>query len=324
MTFIASVAAKRGVAVIADSLVTSQQGVLSFNNYLNYIQRKAEETGDENVQINAHDLISLFRQEPSFTKDFEDKLLKINNYSCLTTCGSAYINSKSISTITEEFVYENNVRLNNQNDYISPDEIIEMVKSHFNNEISSHLQTGADLGNFVLILTHYDIVNKETTFKKIFTKYLPASDTEIGADYFSDFVSYGSVICDGQNKISDSILFGFSNDMYFKFADIVRIALDKLNINEDLLTTDILMDISSDQRFLDLAFSDMQIYNLNDLSLQQAIDLASLLMRIEVDFQKYTKNIPTVGGLIKLAVIDDEGFRFISGNELEVPRHLKR
>lgn len=66
----------------------------------------------------------------------------------------------------------------------------------------------------------------------------------------------------------------------------------------------------------------MELLNLSDLSLQQAVDLASLLMRLEVDFQKYTRNIPTVGGVIKLAVIDEKGFRFILGDTVEPPKHI--
>lgn len=147
MTFIASVAAKRGVAIIADSLVTSQQGILSFNNYLNYIRNKAEETGEDDVQINANELTALFRQEPSFTKDFEDKLMKINTFSCLTTCGSAYINGKSISNITEHFIYENSVELNSESS--DADHIINMVRHHFNSEILQHIEGGHDLSNFV-------------------------------------------------------------------------------------------------------------------------------------------------------------------------------
>jgi len=58
------------------------------------------------------------------------------------------------------------------------------------------------------------------------------------------------------------------------------------------------------------------MFKLRDLSLQQAVDLASLLMRIEIDIQKYTENIPSVGGVIKLAVIDADGFRYIAGNEI--------
>lgn len=60
----------------------------------------------------------------------------------------------------------------------------------------------------------------------------------------------------------------------------------------------------------------MKINRLADLSLQQAVDLASLLMKIEINFQKYTENIPTVDGVIKLAIIDKDGFKFISGNEI--------
>ena len=63
-------------------------------------------------------------------------------------------------------------------------------------------------------------------------------------------------------------------------------------------------------------WDDMKINRLADLSLQQAVDLASLLMKIEINFQKYTENIPTVGGVVKLAIINKDGFKFISGNEI--------
>ncbi len=56
---------------------------------------------------------------------------------------------------------------------------------------------------------------------------------------------------------------------------------------------------------------------LRELSLQQSVDLACLLMRIERDIQKYTENIPTVGGNVKVAIIDDKGFRFLAGHELK-------
>lgn len=63
---------------------------------------------------------------------------------------------------------------------------------------------------------------------------------------------------------------------------------------------------------------DMKIGKLTDLSLQQAVDLARLLMRIEMDFQKYTENVPTVGGVIKIATIDEKGFKFIKGSDVIV------
>lgn len=69
-------------------------------------------------------------------------------------------------------------------------------------------------------------------------------------------------------------------------------------------------------------YDDMKNSKLADLSLQQAVDLASLLMKIEINFQKYTENIPTVGGVVKLAVIDKDGFRFINGHEILKPENL--
>lgn len=66
----------------------------------------------------------------------------------------------------------------------------------------------------------------------------------------------------------------------------------------------------------------MKIIKLSDLSLQQAVDLASLLMRLEIDFQNYTEEISTVGGVIKLAVIDKQGFRYLSGHEIEKPNNI--
>jgi hypothetical protein len=64
---------------------------------------------------------------------------------------------------------------------------------------------------------------------------------------------------------------------------------------------------------------DIKINKLTELSLQQAVDLSCLLMKIEIDIQKYTENIPTVGGVIKIATIDASGFRFVSGNEIVIP-----
>ncbi len=69
-------------------------------------------------------------------------------------------------------------------------------------------------------------------------------------------------------------------------------------------------------------WSDVKITQLTDLSLQQAVDLAGLLMSLEIDIQKYTENVPTVGGAIKLAVIDKKGFCFVLGDSIVGPHTL--
>lgn len=68
---------------------------------------------------------------------------------------------------------------------------------------------------------------------------------------------------------------------------------------------------------------DMQMFKISSLSLQQAVDLACLLMRLEMDIQQYTKNIPTVGGLIKLATIDKDGIRLITGDNVVKPDYIR-
>ena len=60
-------------------------------------------------------------------------------------------------------------------------------------------------------------------------------------------------------------------------------------------------------------YDDIKMPKIIELSLQQAINLACLLMKIERDIQKYTENIPTVGGVVKIGVIDNNGFKLISG-----------
>ncbi len=131
------------------------------------------------------------------------------------------------------------------------------------------------------------------------------------------------VVCDGQNKLSDNVLYGFGKTFYTRFPEIVKTILEKLNLPLESIPEDFMKTLVEDPFYSKLFFEDVEIFNLSDLSLQQAVDLASLLMRLEVDFQKYTKNMPTVGGVIKLAVIDEkDGFRFILGDKIEQPKHI--
>jgi len=43
MTFIASVAAKKGLAVVADSLVTSMKKVIEYEDFIHYLTEKSAE-----------------------------------------------------------------------------------------------------------------------------------------------------------------------------------------------------------------------------------------------------------------------------------------
>ena len=129
---------------------------------------------------------------------------------------------------------------------------------------------------------------------------------------------YYRVVCDGQNRISERILFGEIDFFIDITPKIIEKVIQKLKIPDDKIPPDFIKDFLGDAKGLlpNQFWDDMKINRLADLSLQQAVDLASLLMKIEINFQKYTENIPTVGGVIKLAIINKDGFKFISGNEI--------
>ncbi|MDF2379838.1 hypothetical protein JMG10_00060 [Nostoc ellipsosporum NOK] len=133
-----------------------------------------------------------------------------------------------------------------------------------------------------------------------------------------------TVVCAGQSSISRRILFGNKDFLQGIIPGIIYLVAEKLGIRRDdipeTFTTDFMLDV--DSILTEQFYRDMKITRLTDLSLQQAVDLAFLLMQVEMNFQEYTEKIPLVGGVIKLAVIDQEGFRFMAGHEIQKPNML--
>jgi len=125
------------------------------------------------------------------------------------------------------------------------------------------------------------------------------------------------VVCDGQNRISERILFGDFNAAFDLMPKIVQRVAKDFKLPADKVGQEYWSSILEDESIInEQMWSEAKINKLTGLSLQQAVDLANLLMKTEIDIQKYTENIPTVGGIIKITVIDDEGFKFVSGNTI--------
>ncbi len=119
----------------------------------------------------------------------------------------------------------------------------------------------------------------------------------------------------------ERILFGPLQDIFSLIPDIVRKVFEDFKIKKNDIPKDYIEKIRSSM-LQGPILDDIKISKLSELSLQQAVDLASLLMRLEIDFQTYTENIPTVGGVIKLAVIDKDGFRFLNGHDVVKPLNV--
>lgn len=321
MTFIASVIAKKGVAIIADSLVTASKPVLGFDKFLKYLKDKEALSKGDGIKIDANEISGLFEQTPSHTKDYEEKLFKYDNYTAITTAGWAAINSQRIGSIIDELINRNKKDPHHNRKRIETR--VKNFCSFLTSKVKGHLKNHDSIGAISFILTHYDRNKEETTSYKI--DVLRSSKKDLSEENHL-YVKYAKqpsiikVICDGQNRISERILFGEFDLISELVPKIVGIVCNDFKIEKDKIPPDYIQSLFSNKTIITQQFyDDMKITKLTDLSLQQAVDLAWLLMRIEMDFQKYTEDVPTVGGVIKLAVIDKEGFRFISGDEINRP-----
>lgn len=319
MTFIASVVAKKGAAIIADSLVTSMERVIGYDAFLSYFTKKTESTPIAEIKIAPDELISLFERKPSHTKDYEEKLFQYDKFTAVTTAGTAIINGKRIEYLVKEIIEKNRKDRGYGGRKIETK--IKGFCDFLNVQAIEHLNRFNRISNTVFIFTHYDKLKERTIIYKV--EINPCSKRDIKDEKFN-CVSYRQmedfhrVVCEGQNRISERILFGeidFFTEITPKIIDLV---IHKLGITEDKIPQEFMTDFMKDVNGIlpSQFYEDMKISRLADLSLQQAVDLASLLMRIEINFQKYTENIPTVGGVIKLAIVDRDGFRFIAGHEI--------
>ncbi len=150
MTFIASVIAKRGVAIIADSLVTSQMPILHYRDFLQYLEKKVE-----NGTVVLEEIKGLFNYEPVYTKDYEEKLFELNRYTAITTTGAAYINGKNISDIIHDFKIE-------QLDIVDWLGIniathVDNFKKYLNSQIREHLTKFDAMDYCLFYITYYEI-----------------------------------------------------------------------------------------------------------------------------------------------------------------------
>lgn len=325
MTFIATVVAKKGVAVIADSLVTSMTRVIEYQKFLNFIKEKSQSTALQEIKIDPVEILELFNRKPSHTKDFEEKLFMYDKYTAVMTAGSASINNKRIEYLIKEIIDKNKKTSNYGNKRIETK--IKDFCDFLNKQAIEHLNAYTEITSTTFIFSHYDKSKEISQIYKVDVR--PCNKKEIKGDSFNcirykKMDDYYKVVCEGQNRISERILFGEIDFLIDITPRIVQKVINDLKIKEEDLPQDYIKNFLNESgTFLPKYFlNDMKVNKLAGLSLQQAVDLASLLMKIEINFQKYTENIPTVGGVIKLAVIDKDGFRFISGNNIIKPENI--
>ncbi|SEB04001.1 hypothetical protein [Pedobacter hartonius] len=101
MTFIASVIAKEGIAIVSDSFGTTMEHSLNETNLLEYLI-----AADDKEKIPVVDLVRLFEKKASHTRNYIDKLFKFDEFSAITFTGAIYINGKEIKEIVKVIAAE--------------------------------------------------------------------------------------------------------------------------------------------------------------------------------------------------------------------------
>ncbi len=328
MTFIASVKARDGVAIIADSLVTSQTPSLDFGSFLAYIRSKNVSGTQDELHFTEAEILDLFQYRTSHTQNYEKKLFQYDRYTAITTAGNAEINGKRIEEIVfhaKDLHQSNLVAYQSQ----TTGEKVADFALYLEMQVLSHLQDNPQIGSTTFIYTHYSPQTKQCEIFKVLVHDATAEDLDNPGFQHVTFTKSSDnlpVICDGQNRISERILYGGAYDIGIwkgVIASMIETVLNDFNIDRSRVPNGYIDQMTSIKSLFSKAdITDVNINKLQQLSLQQAVDLAGLLMRIEIDFQKYTTLIPTVGGVIRLAVIDENGFRYLVGDQILPPPHI--
>lgn len=317
MTFIASVIAKEGIAIVADSFGTTLEHSLNEKAFLDYI---AEADDKDNIPI--QELIELFEKKPSYTRNYVDKLFRFSKYSAITFTGAIYINGKEIKEIVKSIA----TAMDTDNDAHNAKELEAILTefcSYLKAEVIEHAQTN-NLTPTDLIFSHF---NLSTNTPQIYVIKIDAVDKDNFDPEAEDLITFAEqshlgIVTDGQNNFVERLIFG---SLVKKIGtvknELINHVVDVLELEGD--QKDKLIESIRDFEFLkDTVLEDMFSIQFRELSLQEALDLAALLIKIVMDIQVYTEKIPTVGGLIRLAVIHEErGFEWISGHKL-VPSNI--
>lgn len=313
MTFIASVIAKEGIAIVADSFVTTVEHSLDEQTFLTYLQDVPDK---DNIPI--RDLIQLFERRASHTRNFVDKLFQFDRYSAVTITGAAYINGKEIKDIVKLISIEMQA---DEGVYRAKNifEILQEFCDRLKIEVIEHLKNN-NLTATDFIFSHFNIQSNEP---QIFVIKIKESNKDSFDPADLELVKYDDqtnlgIVTDGQDSFVDRLIFGslYTNVSEIKI-QLLNKVIETLNL-EGEAKQKIIAAIDDFEFLKETVTKDMFSINFRELSLQEALNLAALLIKIVMDIQVYTEKIPTVGGLIRLAVIHkDAGFEWISGNKIE-------
>jgi hypothetical protein len=246
----------------------------------------------------------LLKKKSTHTQDHINKLFKVNKYTCITISGSSSLNE----VLLEDIIKDYSASIKDEDEIGS---ITENLKIILNDYLEKHLARFTVFVGSRLIISHFSTVkNTALIFQIIINKSVVLEEKTVNR-----------VIYSGQSKIADKIL-------QFSSVNVIDIILKE--IQSDLIAKKIISEEDL-KKVVQSAFEKSRVFIMNEiellkirksLSLQEAVNFACLLMKIVVDFQHYYEILPTVGGTIRIAVINKDGFSFIKGDKIRIPEYL--
>ncbi|HOH98808.1 MAG TPA: hypothetical protein PL188_10955 [Candidatus Cloacimonadota bacterium] len=311
MTFIASVKARNGVAIIADSLVTTSIPVLTLSKFRMYLRKSKIES------IEASAIEELFESQAHHTNDYEEKLVQFDDYTAVTTAGSARIGDQRISEVISSFTRS----MASKDDFGSwtlnrrVDEFCKHLKRTIrSNNHSTPLSTS-------FVFTNFNPKTERTTILEIDTFATRHGEKHKIQCERKVYPHEMKLVMNGQNGISSTLLYGCAMKAQYLQNIFIDKFIEEAHVRiSDKRKRDVMKSLN-DRIFRNHPelLDELQAAKLRELSIQEAVNLAYLLLKVEMDFQKYTQDIPTIGGVIKIATIDASGYNAINGNQTISP-----
>jgi hypothetical protein len=311
MSFIASVSAGKGFAMIADSLEIPELPLPEFSFFSQYVHPSYCQESEEDILHPLNHWSSSPLQhagtERSCREDHAEKLFQIDTFSAIAAARILSINEKGLSDLLTEFkegwrdqddsALGFAAKLNGFCDFI-------------NREIKSHLKNYGYLNGNLLFIAHYDVHTMSTnTFRiRIRDRHYESHR------YMDNFLLFrhksSKISMHGSTPVSKALRPGLESAYLRDVYRLVRNIVRKIHSPHNRIPGEFIDSLQHDRLYQFLFSKDCKKIDIADLSIQQAIDLASMLIRLEMDYFRFTKAEPEVGGVISLAIVDEEGFRF--------------
>jgi len=303
MSYIASIIAPgEGAAIIADSLETPN---LPYQEVSGEEECAAEPYWDEEAERAYCDN---YCEERLCQEDHLEKIFRFDQFTAIATSIPTYINGRSMQDLIEEFKTEQADQQYRMNDFII---MTGLFCSFLDKQIRAHLDRYLAMSGGVVILTRYDIPTGGTHICKIRIRESFHRSLRRSQNLLLVKNRIAGIVCGGYCPISKSILNACGRTYQRNLPCMVRHAIRRIRSPDPRIPEAFAKLITNDPYYRYLFASDLEIVKISELNMRQAINLASLLMRLETDFQSLTTGSPKVGGVVRLAIIDEQGFRFV-------------